>query len=149
MALQPTTPASTPPTASTSSPQGELVCIALPEKFYRCHGFLRQCEIFFAYQPEVYHEEAAKCAFLLSLLTGRALDWESAVWDNDPQVRTSFTHFMSQIQVVFQYPVEGYDLSVQLLKLRQGSESAVDFAVKFRTLTAQSGWNDTSLMAMF
>lgn len=52
---------------------------------------------------------------------------------------------MSQIQEVFEYPVEGYDLSVQLLKLHQQSESAVDFVVKFRILTAQSGWNDTPL----
>lgn len=79
MALQPTTPASTPPTASTSSPHGELACMALPEKFDgsvdRCHGFLRQCEIFFAYQPEVYHEEgiAAKCA-----IPPLAANWEGS-----------------------------------------------------------------------
>lgn len=43
---------------------------------------------------EVYREEVIKCAILLSLflLTGRDLDWASAVWDSDTQVKSSFTY---------------------------------------------------------
>ncbi|KAK3562611.1 hypothetical protein QTP86_002092 [Hemibagrus guttatus] len=40
-------------------------------------------------QKNVSHEETTKCAFLLSLLMGRALDWESVVWYSDPQYRSS------------------------------------------------------------
>lgn len=38
---------------------------------------------------------------------------------------------------------------MQLLELCQGSDSAVDYPTKFRTLAAQSGWNETALLAVF
>ncbi|KAK3568300.1 hypothetical protein QTP86_003140 [Hemibagrus guttatus] len=74
-----------------------------------------QCEVFFSHQPGMYREEGTKCAFLLSLMTDRALEWASAIWDADPQ----------------------------------GSETAADYAIRFRTLAAQSGWNDAALWAVF
>ncbi|KAK3558587.1 hypothetical protein QTP86_021682 [Hemibagrus guttatus] len=41
------------------------------------------------------------------------------------------------------------DISLQLMELRQGSDSAVDYAITFRTLVAQSGWNEAALWAVF
>ncbi|KAK3537120.1 hypothetical protein QTP70_002138 [Hemibagrus guttatus] len=40
-------------------------------------------------------------------------------------------------------------ISVHLMELRQGSEAAADYAIRFRTLAAQSGWNDMALWAVF
>ncbi|KAK3533097.1 hypothetical protein QTP70_006768 [Hemibagrus guttatus] len=145
--------------ASTAAPReppsalGESPRLAMPEKLDgsadRCRGFIRQCEVFFSHQPRMYHEEGTKCAFLLSLLSSRALEWASAVWDADPQVRSSFSYFAGMIREVFEYPAGGKDISVQLMELRQGSEAAADYAIRFRTLAAQSGWNDTALWAVF
>ncbi|KAK3522817.1 hypothetical protein QTP86_002714 [Hemibagrus guttatus] len=53
------------------------------------------------------------------------------------------------IREVFEYPAGGKDISVQLMELRQGSDTAADYAIRFRTLAAQSGWNDASLWAVF
>ncbi|KAB5579656.1 hypothetical protein PHYPO_G00197480 [Pangasianodon hypophthalmus] len=50
---------------------------------------------------------------------------------------------------LFEYPAGGRDVAVQLLELRQGTKPAADYAVKFRTLAAQSGWNDPALLAVF
>ncbi|KAK3521961.1 hypothetical protein QTP70_020459 [Hemibagrus guttatus] len=50
---------------------------------------------------------------------------------------------------VFEYPAGGKDISLQLMELRQGSDSAVDYAIKFYTLAAQSGWNNAALWAVF
>ncbi|KAK3548544.1 hypothetical protein QTP70_013706 [Hemibagrus guttatus] len=90
-----------PPPRASPAPHGESPRLAMPEKYDgsadRCRGFLRQCENFFAHQPEVYHDEGTKCAFLLSLLMGRALDWAPVVWDADPQIQTSFTYFAGMI----------------------------------------------------
>ncbi|KAK3517425.1 hypothetical protein QTP70_009920 [Hemibagrus guttatus] len=137
-----------PPSARSESPR-----LALPEKFDgsadRCRGFLRQCEVFFSHQLGMYHEEGTKCAFLLSLMTNRALEWASAVWDADPQVRSSFSYFAGMIWEVFEYPTGGKDISVQLTELRQGSEATADYAIRFCTLEAQSGWNDVALWAVF
>ncbi|KAK3506210.1 hypothetical protein QTP70_002182 [Hemibagrus guttatus] len=137
-----------PPSARGESPR-----LALPEKFDgsadRCRGFLRQCEVFFSHQPGMYREEGTKCAFLLSLMTDRALEWASAIWDADSQVKLSFAYFAGMIREVFEYPAGGKDISLQLMELRQGSETAADYAIRFRTLAAQSGWNDAALWAVF
>ncbi|KAK3551701.1 hypothetical protein QTP70_022566, partial [Hemibagrus guttatus] len=137
-----------PPTARSESPH-----LALPDKFdgsaNRCRGFLRQCEVFFAHQPGMYGKEETQCAFVMSLLTDRALEWASVVWDADPQIRSSFSHFAGLIREVFEYPAGGKDISVQLMELRQGTDTAADYAITFCTLAAQSGWNDASLWAVF
>ncbi|KAK3550707.1 hypothetical protein QTP70_003967 [Hemibagrus guttatus] len=70
---------------------------------------------------------------------GRALDWASAVWDSDPQIKTSANYFAEQIRDVFEYLAGGKDVSVQLLELLQGSDSAADYTIKFHTFAAQSG----------
>ncbi|KAK3554259.1 hypothetical protein QTP70_020113 [Hemibagrus guttatus] len=97
----------------------------------------------------MYSNEETQCAFVMSLLTNRALEWASAVWDADPQIRSSFSHFAGLLREVFEYPAGGKDISVQLMELRQGTDTAADYAITFRTLAAQSGWNDASLWAVF
>ncbi|KAK3521410.1 hypothetical protein QTP70_004340 [Hemibagrus guttatus] len=137
----------------TPTDRGESPCLALPDKFEgsadRCRGFLRQCEVFFSHQPEMYSKGETQCALVMSLLTDRALEWASAVWDADPQIRSSFVYFSGMIREVFEYPAGGKDISIQLMELRQGSDAAADYAIRFRTLAAQSGWNDASLWAVF
>ncbi|KAK3553391.1 hypothetical protein QTP70_003554 [Hemibagrus guttatus] len=133
--------------------RGESPRLALPDKFDgsadRCRGFLRQCGVFFSHQPGMYREEGTKCAFLLSLLMGKALEWASAVWDVDPLIRSSYSHFEEAIREVFEHPTGGKDISVQLMEIRQGSDSAADYAIRFWTLAAQSEWNDAALWAVF
>ncbi|KAK3571262.1 hypothetical protein QTP86_005976 [Hemibagrus guttatus] len=63
--------------------------------------------------------------------------------------RSSFSHFAGLIREVFEYPAGGKDISVQLMELRQGTDTAADYAITFRTLAAQSGWNDALLWAVF
>ncbi len=50
---------------------------------------------------------------------------------------------------MFDHPVSGRESSRQLLTLKQGSRSTVDFAIEFRTIASGSGWNDEALMACF
>ncbi|KAK3553761.1 hypothetical protein QTP70_009181 [Hemibagrus guttatus] len=76
-------------------------------------------------------------------------EWASAVWDADPQIKSSFDYFAGMIREVFEYPAGSKDISVRLMELRQGSEAAADYAIHFRTLAAQSGWNDAALWAFF
>ncbi|KAK3570605.1 hypothetical protein QTP86_023662 [Hemibagrus guttatus] len=141
-------PSCDPPAACGESPR-----LALPDKYDgaadHCRGFLRQCEVLFSHQPEMYREDGNRCAFLLSLLTGKALEWASAVWDADPLIRSSSSYFAGMIREVFQYPAGRKDISLQLMELRQGSDSVADYAIKFRTLAAQSGWNEAALWAVF
>ncbi|KAK3565202.1 hypothetical protein QTP86_001013 [Hemibagrus guttatus] len=152
-AARPTAQRSTAAPPDPPLARGESAQLAMPEKFDgsadRCRGFLRQCEVFFSHQPGMYHEEGTKCAFLISLLSSRALEWALAVWDADPLVRSSFSYFAGMIREVFEHPVGGKNISVQLMELRQGSKAAADYAIRFRTLADQSEWNDAALWAVF
>lgn len=58
-------------------------------------------------------------------------------------------HFTQQIQDIFQYPLGGNNVSVQLLQLSQGTDSAAEYAVKFCSLSVETGWNDPALKAIF
>ncbi|XP_016362340.1 protein LDOC1L-like isoform X2 [Sinocyclocheilus anshuiensis] len=45
-----------------------------------CNGFLLQCSLALEMQPPLYATESAKIAFIISLLTGRALQWAETIW---------------------------------------------------------------------
>ncbi|KAI2661215.1 Transposon Tf2-9 polyprotein [Labeo rohita] len=134
-----TPPAAPPPTASpppaappvTASPR-----LAFPEKFDgtpgKCKGFLLQCTLFVNQQPHLYPTDEGRIAFVCSLLTGKALEWATAVWDLG-------------FKEVFQPSPESSEAGEQIMALRQGRRTAAEYALDFRTLAAQSGWNDGPL----
>ncbi len=86
-----------------------------------------------------------RIAFVCSLLTGRALDWVTAVWREDRPTFPSFRAFIQRFKEVFEHPAGGGEAGEQLLTLRQGRSSAADYALSFRTLAAQTGWTDDPL----
>ncbi|KAK3563873.1 hypothetical protein QTP86_004817 [Hemibagrus guttatus] len=47
------------------------------------------------------------------------------------------------------FVLRGKDISTRLMQLSQGRRLAADYAIEFRTLAAQSGWNDVALKAVF
>ncbi|KAL0186270.1 hypothetical protein M9458_017940, partial [Cirrhinus mrigala] len=105
----------------------------------KCRGFLLQCTLFVNQQPHLYPTEEGKISFICSLLTGRALDWATAVWHLDRPTFPSFAAFLQQFQGVFQPSSESAEAGEEIMALRQ------DYALTFHTLAAQSGWNDGPL----
>lgn len=85
----------------------------------------------------------------MTLLTSRAIDWAAAVWDADSLFRTSADYFIQELREVFEYLAGGKDISTQILNITQVNCTAAEYAIEFRTLAAQSGWNDISLKAVF
>ncbi|KAI2660046.1 Retrotransposon-derived protein PEG10 [Labeo rohita] len=119
----PAAPPATPPPPATQ-PATASPRLAFPEKFdgmaAKCRGFLLQCTLF-------------------------ALDWATAVWRLDRPTFPSFTAFLQQFQGVFQPSSESGEAGEEIMALRQGRRTAADYALTFRTLAAQSGWNDGPL----
>lgn len=58
-----------------------------------CRAFLSQCSLVFALQPRRYVTEESRVAFVISLLKGRARDWETAVWDAQASFCATFKDF--------------------------------------------------------
>ncbi len=45
-----------------------------------CNGFLLQCSLSIEMQPYLYPTEKSKIAFIVSLLSGKALQWAETIW---------------------------------------------------------------------
>ena len=123
--------------------------VSKPDKFDgspdQCRGFLLQCSIFFSNSAP--SSDAARISFFISRLTGRALEWATAIW---PQAQfDTYDQFVIKFKSVFDHPHEGRSQGELLVKLRQRNRSVADYALEFRTLAAGSGWNEPALIIAF
>ncbi len=127
--------------------------LALPEKFEgdpsKCKGFVLQCSLYLAQQSMSHSTDTSKIAFVCSLLTGRALDWITAVWRSDGTAFSTFAEFLQRFQAVFHHSKEGKGAEDRLLELTQGRSTAAEYALEFRTLAAQTNWTDNALSVVF
>ncbi|KAG8539111.1 hypothetical protein GDO81_021437 [Engystomops pustulosus] len=48
-----------------------------------CRGFITQCSLHFELMPSQFSTERSKVAFIVSLLSGKALAWATPLWDRD------------------------------------------------------------------
>ena len=115
----------------------------------QCLGFVTQCELLFCHNPSRFYLDNAKIAFIVSLLSGRALDWAVATLSSDSNMSSDYHHFISEFRLVFDHPPDGADSASRLHSLCQGSRSVAEFAVEFRILAAKSGWGDAALKSAF
>ncbi len=103
--------ASHPPPACSNSPPAQVPSInprlAFSEKFdgesAKCKGFLLLCSLFVNQQPSLYPTDSSRTAFVCSLLTGRALEWATAVWRMDGSAFPTFDTFLQQFREVFEH----------------------------------------------
>lgn len=114
-----------------------------------CRAFLIQCEVVFSLQPQTYAEDRARIAYVLSLLTGRAREWGTSVWEARSECCSKYGSFKDEMIKVFDRSVFGSEASRLLAVLRQGRRSVPDFAIEFRTLATTSEWNEPALIARF
>lgn len=114
-----------------------------------CRSFIIQCEVIFSLQPLTYASDSAKVAFVISLLTGRAREWATAVWAAKAACCMEFASFKAEFVKIFDRSALGKEASRLLAALHQGRRSVADFAIEFCTLAASSKWNDAALAARF
>lgn len=111
-----------------------------------CKGFRLQCKMYFEAYPN--YSEACQYTTFLALLTGVALKWASAVFNNEAE-KDPFDVFLTRFHHVFDHSAEGKAISEQLLSLKQYSHRVSEYALDIRILGAKSGWNEGSLQAVF
>ncbi|KAK7879248.1 hypothetical protein WMY93_033967 [Mugilogobius chulae] len=84
--------------------------IPTPERFSGdlgcCSHFLLQCSLVFDLQPNTYGTDKSRLAFLLSLLTGRAAQWATAIWEADSNLCNSYNDFTAEMRKVFEHPLK-------------------------------------------
>lgn len=78
----------------------------------------------------------------------RSLSWAMAIWRGTNDIANS-EQFVSFFQSVFNHSPDGKEVSDKLLMVRQGNHHAAEYALDFRTLAAESSWNDFALRAAY
>lgn len=114
-----------------------------------CGRFLLQCSLVFDLQPTTYSTDKSRIAFVLSLLTGKASQWATACWESESDIFQSYDAFTKEMKSIFDHPLKGKEAAKRLLMLSQGSSPVAQYAVDFKILATESGWDDTALQAAF
>ena len=127
--------------------------LSRPERFSResgdCRAFLAQCELHFEFQVASFPTDRSKIAYIILHLSGRAEAWATAEWSRRSAVCDSFFLFRKTFVQIFQTTSPGREAARSLVSLRQGRRRVTDFAIEFRTLAAESGWNESALSDAF
>lgn len=140
------------PTVVTPPPDQEPY-ISPPERYSgkpgHCRAFLTQCSLQFQLQPSFFSSEQARVAYTISLLSGKARLWGAAQWERQTEACSSFKKLSEELQRVFD-PIRSADEhSYQLLSLTQGCRPVMEYAIEFRTIATDCGWNDSALLHVF
>jgi len=157
---QPTQPpaAQEAPAAAVAPTQGTPMTgvgikLASPERFSgepgQCRAFLVDCSIHFEQLPQAFTTDRSKIAFMISHLAGRARAWATAEWARGSPLCFSFTDFRTALMRIFDPVSSDREKARELSRLTQGRDSVCDYAIRFRTLAVESGWDNTALYDIF
>lgn len=114
-----------------------------------CRGFLTQCDLAFELQAITYSSERARIAYVITRLSGRALEWATPVWAKQGPVCATYRAFKTEMLLVFDQTTTGPDAARLLMTIRQDKRSVAEYAIAFRTLAEDSEWNDKALVTAF
>lgn len=130
---------------SCSEPQ-----VGAPERFDgdpdQVRPFITNCRLVFNLRPRSFATEAAKVAFTINHLTGRARIWGTAEFERESPACSSFELFSREMIKVFDIGSSSAEASRELMSIRQGKRSIADYSIDFRTLASRSSWNSEALV---
>ncbi|KAK5884219.1 hypothetical protein CesoFtcFv8_018064 [Champsocephalus esox] len=148
----------TPPDANPAANQAEVsfspvpLRLASPEKYSEsgnCRTFLVQCDLHYQLNPAAFVSDEAKVAFMVSHLTGRAAAWATAEWSRDSSICGSFTAFKNTMSRIFDLTSPAGEATHVLMQRKQHPRPVLDYAIEFRTIDIDSGWNTPALIDAF
>ncbi len=100
-------------------------------------------------QLQMFTTEQSRIAFVISALTGPALQWAETIWNQAGPATHSFSCFLAHFSEVFGRSSGISSIGEQLYQLKQGAMSIKQYSLKFRTLAAASSWNKPSLITAY
>lgn len=124
-----------------------------PERFNgdptQVQAFVTSCRLQFSLQPRTFSTEAAKVAYTITHLTGRARLWGTAEFERQTPACSTFDLLAKEMLKVFDLESSTAEASQTLLNIRQGRRTVADYSIDFRTLARRSSWNMEALVDVF
>lgn len=77
------------------------------------------------------------------------LQWAQPLWESHATVTVTINDFFSHFREVFGQNTADLSVHDQLFSLCQGEETVSMYALRFHTLVASIGWNETTLITAF
>uniref|UniRef100_W5LZZ7 Retrotransposon gag domain-containing protein n=1 Tax=Lepisosteus oculatus TaxID=7918 RepID=W5LZZ7_LEPOC len=152
-ALPPSPPPAAPAPAPPVQTQINLLPPPLPEKFdgdsSSCQGFLTQCQMAFHIRPDCFPNDGERIAFMVSCLSGRALEWAGHLLSRNAPETANFPLFQTALQSAFGQLHSHHLIVARLTSLTQGSRSFQDYSSEFHFLAAQLAWDHNALIHYF
>lgn len=99
-----------------------------------------QCGLYIEEHPERFVEDTVKVHFVISLLTGQARDWVTTLWMDDSPLLDSARDFQNAFKGIFNHPAVGRSLGKRMFDLKQGTRTAAEFSLEFRTVAVGLRW---------
>lgn len=100
-----------PPTNTPVSPVfNEALCFAEPQlppplsyagEPHLCRAFLVKCSLYISLQPSSFPSEESKVAFIINLLSGKAAQWGTTVWEKEHSCCKTFKAFSDELRAMF------------------------------------------------
>uniref|UniRef100_A0AAY4CY98 Retrotransposon gag domain-containing protein n=1 Tax=Denticeps clupeoides TaxID=299321 RepID=A0AAY4CY98_9TELE len=115
----------------------------------KCRSFITQCRLILRLQAAHLPDDETAVAYIITRLTGRALEWVTPLVERRDPVCLSVPAFLDRLQTVFQGETGRRASLLRLMSLRQGNRSVSDYAIEFRTLASDSEWTDAALPVAF
>lgn len=107
-----------------------------------CRAFLSQCCLHCS--PTVTAPRTPGW-YILTLLTAKACEWDTAVWDSWAHFCHYFKDIREEIIKLFNRLARGNEAASRLVWLLQEGRSVTDYAIQFQTLVATCNWNEGAL----
>ena len=114
-----------------------------------CRAFLAQCALIFELQPSSFPLDRSKIAYLIMLMSGRALTWATTIWVQQPAICASLEGLVGEVRKVFDGQFSGREAARKLIQLWQDASNMADHAVDFRMLAEEIVWTQEALFYMF
>uniref|UniRef100_A0A3Q2GBW8 Ty3 transposon capsid-like protein domain-containing protein n=1 Tax=Cyprinodon variegatus TaxID=28743 RepID=A0A3Q2GBW8_CYPVA len=89
-----------------------------------------------------FPNDKRKIAFIISQLSGKALEWAEARFLSESSFSCTFEQFFKEFSQVFNQDSDQCTEYRGLLDLKQGNRTVADFSIDFQVKAAASGWNE-------